>query len=67
MTKRKSLLSGLGLLVGLLALGDASALACGDKLVVVGRGMRPKRVKGGVPARRRSSTSPDDAASADSG
>jgi hypothetical protein len=50
MTTRKSVLSGLGLLVALLALGDASVLACGDKLVVVGRGMRPKRVKGAVPA-----------------
>ena len=28
--------------------GDA--VACGDKLVIVGRGMRPKRVKGSVPA-----------------
>lgn len=37
-------LLGLGLLGGLLAMGG-DALACGDKLVVVGRGLRPKRVK----------------------
>ena len=50
MATRKTLLSGLGLLVSLWAVGGAEVLACGDKLVVVGRGLRPKRVKGGVPA-----------------
>jgi hypothetical protein len=38
-----------GLAGAVLALGG-DALACGDKLVIVGRGMRPKRVKGSVPA-----------------
>src|SRR5262245_39331940 len=40
----KRLALGLGLAAGALALaGDA--LACGDKLVVVGRGLRPQRMK----------------------
>lgn len=50
MTSKRTLLLGLGLLGGLWAVGGAEVLACGDKLVVVGRGLRPKRVKGGTPA-----------------
>lgn len=38
-----------GLAGAVLAMGG-DAMACGDKLVIVGRGMRPKRVKGSVPA-----------------
>lgn len=48
MTTNKLLL-GLGLFGATLALGG-DAFACGDKLVVVGRGLRPKRIKGGPPA-----------------
>ena len=32
------------------AVGAVDVVACGDKLVVVGRGLRPKRTKGSVPA-----------------
>jgi hypothetical protein len=39
-------LLGLGLLAGILCV-VGEAWACGDKLVVVGRGLRPRAVKGG--------------------
>ena len=42
---KRSLL-GLGLLAGIVCVAG-EALACGDKLVVVGRGLRPRSVKGG--------------------
>jgi DNA-binding NtrC family response regulator len=45
----KKLLLAAGLAGVALAMGG-DALACGDKLVIVGRGMRPKRAKGSVPA-----------------
>jgi hypothetical protein len=45
----KKLMLAAGLAGAALALGG-DALACGDKLVIVGRGMRPKRVRGSVPA-----------------
>jgi hypothetical protein len=45
----KKLVLAAGLAGVALALGG-DALGCGDKLVIVGRGMRPKRVKGSVPA-----------------
>ena len=45
----KKLMLAAGFAAGVLAMG-ADAFACGDKLVIVGRGMRPKRVKGSVPA-----------------
>jgi hypothetical protein len=38
-----------GFAAAALAMGG-DTFACGDKLVIVGRGMRPKRVKGSVPA-----------------
>ncbi len=50
MTTKRTLLLGLGLLGSLGAVGAAELLACGDKLVVVGRGLRPKRAKASVPA-----------------
>ena len=46
---KKRLLLGLGLLGVVLVLGG-DALACGDKLVIVGRGVRPKGYKGAKPA-----------------
>jgi len=45
----KKLMLAAGLAAAALAMG-ADTFACGDKLVIVGRGMRPKRVKGSVPA-----------------
>ena len=45
----KKLMLAAGLAAAALGVGG-DALACGDKLVIVGRGMRPKRVKGSVPA-----------------
>lgn len=45
----KKLILAAGLAGAALAV-SGDALACGDKLVIVGRGMRPKRVKGSVPA-----------------
>jgi hypothetical protein len=45
----KKLMLAAGLAGAALAM-SGDALACGDKLVIVGRGMRPKRVKGSVPA-----------------
>lgn len=45
----KKLTLAVGLAGVVLAMGG-DALACGDKLVIVGRGMRPRRVKGSVPA-----------------
>jgi DNA-binding NtrC family response regulator len=45
----KKLMLAAGLAGAALAMGG-DAFACGDKLVIVGRGMRPKRVKGSVPA-----------------
>jgi hypothetical protein len=45
----KKLMLAAGFAAAVLAIGG-DALACGDKLVIVGRGMRPKRVKGSVPA-----------------
>jgi hypothetical protein len=45
---RKFMLAA-GLVGAALAMGG-DAFACGDKLVVVGRGLRPRRVKGSVPA-----------------
>ena len=50
MSTKRALLLGLGLLGSVWAAGVADVLACGDKLVVVGRGLRPKRMKGSVPA-----------------
>lgn len=46
---KRKLLLGLGLLGCGFGLGE-NALACGDKLVVVGRGLRPKRVTAASPA-----------------
>ena len=45
----KKLMLAAGCAAVALAMGG-DVLACGDKLVVVGRGMRPKRVKGSAPA-----------------
>jgi hypothetical protein len=45
----KRFLLGLGLVGGVIVLGS-DALACGDKLVVVGRGLRPKGYQGAKPA-----------------
>ncbi len=45
----KNLIRAAGFAAAALAM-SGDALACGDKLVIVGRGMRPKRVKGSVPA-----------------
>jgi hypothetical protein len=45
----KKLMLAAGFAAAALAMGG-DALACGDKLVIVGRGMRPKRVRGSVPA-----------------
>ena len=45
----RKLMLAAGLAGAASALGG-DALACGDKLVIVGRGMRPKRVRGSVPA-----------------
>jgi hypothetical protein len=45
----KKLMLAAGLVAAATAMG-VDALACGDKLMIVGRGMRPKRVKGSVPA-----------------
>ena len=50
MSTKRALLLGLGLLGTVWAAGVADVLACGDKLVVVGRGLRPKRMKGSAPA-----------------
>src|SRR5262245_50902393 len=43
----KKLMLAAGLAGAAFAMGG-DALACGDKLVIVGRGMRPKRVRGSV-------------------
>src|SRR5262245_52766453 len=45
----KNLMRAAGFAAAALAMGG-DAFPCGDKLVVVGRGMRPKRVKGSAPA-----------------
>ncbi len=45
----KKLILAAGFATAALAMGG-DALACGDKLLIVGRGMRPKRVKGNPPA-----------------
>jgi hypothetical protein len=45
----KKLMLAAGLVAAATAMG-VDALACGDKLVIVGRGMRPRRVKGSVRA-----------------
>ncbi len=45
----KNLMLAAGFAAAALAMGG-DTFACGDKLVIVGRGMRPKRVKGSVPA-----------------
>jgi DNA-binding NtrC family response regulator len=45
----KKLMLAAGFAAAALAMGG-DTFACGDKLVIVGRGMRPRRVKGSVPA-----------------